>query len=201
MANFERKKNDGPRGVHLAIRLELLAGIRGNIGSSTGFGSGRCTSAAWAFAAKWRRAAQGSGSFICNRRARPSLLDQKGQVVYPIVFTYPAGINHMRQIVHGVRDNKVGVRNGIVAGNRSCSRSGPEGRGGSSGLQIGGPQRQGVGQHVYQYPWGFHSPPLAPILASPICASDASRRERSPEYRAGSPCFTRHLQGVNSESI
>lgn len=139
--------------------------------------------------------------FVIALWARPSLLDQKGQVVYPIVFTYPAGINHMRQIVPGVRDNKVGVRNGIVAGNRSCSRSGPEGRGGSSGLQIGGPQRQGVGQHVYQYPWGFHSSPLAPILASPICASDASRRERSPEFRAGSPCFTRHLQGVNSESI
>src|ERR1017187_1927746 len=33
MTNFERKKNDGPPGVHLAIRLELLAGIRGNIGS------------------------------------------------------------------------------------------------------------------------------------------------------------------------
>ena len=28
MTNFERKRNDGPPGVHLAIRLELLAGIR-----------------------------------------------------------------------------------------------------------------------------------------------------------------------------
>jgi len=33
MTNFERKRNDGPPGVHLAIRLELLAGIRGIIGS------------------------------------------------------------------------------------------------------------------------------------------------------------------------
>src|SRR5260370_33617737 len=27
LTNFERKKNDGPLGVHLAIRLEILAGI------------------------------------------------------------------------------------------------------------------------------------------------------------------------------
>jgi hypothetical protein len=42
--------------------------------------------------------------------ARPSLLNQKGQVVYPIVFTYPARIYNMGQIVFSVRDNKIGVR-------------------------------------------------------------------------------------------
>ena len=42
--------------------------------------------------------------------ARPSLLNQKGQVVYPIVFTYPARIDNVRQIIFGVRDNKIGVR-------------------------------------------------------------------------------------------
>ena len=35
MTNFEQKKNDDPLDVHLAIRLEILAGIRGNIGSSS----------------------------------------------------------------------------------------------------------------------------------------------------------------------
>jgi hypothetical protein len=42
--------------------------------------------------------------------ARPSLLNQKGQVVYPIVLTYPARIDNVRQIIFGVRDNKIGVR-------------------------------------------------------------------------------------------
>ena len=46
MTNFEQKKNDDPLDVHLAIRLEILAGIRGNIGSPTaGLGSGPRTSA------------------------------------------------------------------------------------------------------------------------------------------------------------
>ena len=43
--------------------------------------------------------------------ARPSLLNQKGQVVYPIVFAYPARIDNVRQIVFGIRDNKIGVPN------------------------------------------------------------------------------------------
>ena len=41
----------------------------------------------------------------------PGLLNQKRQVVYPIVFTYPAGINNMGQIVFRIRDDKIGVRN------------------------------------------------------------------------------------------
>ena len=41
----------------------------------------------------------------------PGLLNQKWQVVYPIVFTYPARINNMGQIVFRIRDDKIGVRN------------------------------------------------------------------------------------------
>jgi hypothetical protein len=33
MTNIEQKKNADPLDVYLAIRLEILAGIRGNIGS------------------------------------------------------------------------------------------------------------------------------------------------------------------------
>ena len=36
MTDFEQKKNDDPLDVHLAIRLEILAGIRVNIGSPSG---------------------------------------------------------------------------------------------------------------------------------------------------------------------
>ncbi len=43
--------------------------------------------------------------------ARPSLLNQKRQVVYPIVFAYSARIDNVGQIVFGVCDNKIGVRN------------------------------------------------------------------------------------------
>ncbi len=50
-------------------------------------------------------------SAIIGLWARPSLLNQKGQVVYPIVLTYPARIDNMGQIVFGVRDNKIGVCN------------------------------------------------------------------------------------------
>jgi len=50
-------------------------------------------------------------SAVISLWARPSLLNQKGQVVYPIVFTYPARIDDMGQIVFGVRDNKIGMRN------------------------------------------------------------------------------------------
>src|SRR6266478_8848260 len=46
--------------------------------------------------------------------ARPSLLNQKRQVVHPIVFTNPARIDYMGQIVFCVRDNKIGVPNRIV---------------------------------------------------------------------------------------
>src|SRR5712664_3761267 len=52
--------------------------------------------------------------------ARPSLLNQKRQVVYPIVFTNPARIDDMGQIVFGVCDNKIGVRNRIVAAAGRC---------------------------------------------------------------------------------
>ena len=53
MTNFEQKKNDDPLDVHLAIRLEILAGIRGNIGISTaGLGSDPWTSAVGAFPVK-----------------------------------------------------------------------------------------------------------------------------------------------------
>src|SRR5215470_3945607 len=45
----------------------------------------------------------------------PSLLNQKRQIVYPIVFTNPARIDDMGQIVFCVRDNKIGVPNRIVA--------------------------------------------------------------------------------------
>ena len=34
--------------------------------------------------------------------------------MYPIVFTYPARIDHMSQIVFGVSDDKIGVRNWVV---------------------------------------------------------------------------------------
>ena len=44
-------------------------------------------------------------------RAPPSLLYQEGQVVDPIVFTNPAWIDNVGQIVFGVRDNKIGVGN------------------------------------------------------------------------------------------
>jgi hypothetical protein len=47
-------------------------------------------------------------------RVRPSLLDQKRQVVYPIASTDPARIDHVGQIVFRVRENKIGVRNCIV---------------------------------------------------------------------------------------
>ena len=50
-------------------------------------------------------------SAVIGLWARPSFLNQKGQVVYPIVFIYPARIDNMGQIVFGVRNNKVGVRN------------------------------------------------------------------------------------------
>jgi len=43
--------------------------------------------------------------------ARPSLLDQQGQVVNPIVFTDPARVDNMSQIVSRVGHNKIGVRN------------------------------------------------------------------------------------------
>jgi hypothetical protein len=43
MTNIEQKKNADPLDVYLAIRLEILAGIRGNIGSRAEdqFGSGQ----------------------------------------------------------------------------------------------------------------------------------------------------------------
>jgi hypothetical protein len=50
----------------------------------------------------------------------PSLLNQKRQVVYPIVFTNPARIDDMGQIVFCVRDNKIGVPNRIVAVAAQC---------------------------------------------------------------------------------
>jgi len=43
--------------------------------------------------------------------APPSLLNQKGQVVYPIFFTYPARVDDMGQIVFGIGDNIISVRN------------------------------------------------------------------------------------------
>jgi len=49
-------------------------------------------------------------SAVISLWARPSLVNQKGQVVYPVVFTYPARIDDMGQIVFGVRDNKIGMR-------------------------------------------------------------------------------------------
>ena len=71
------------------------------------------------FLLSFRFAVKGRG--ICNRLwTRPSLLNQKGQVVYPIVFTDPARIDHVGQIVFGVRENKIGVRNRIVAVTRPC---------------------------------------------------------------------------------
>jgi hypothetical protein len=49
-------------------------------------------------------------SAVISLWARPSLLNQKRQVVYPIVLTYPARIDNVRKIIFGVRDNKIGVR-------------------------------------------------------------------------------------------
>jgi hypothetical protein len=40
--------------------------------------------------------------------------------MYPVVFTYPARIDHMGQIVLGVRHNKIGVRDRVVAVTGSC---------------------------------------------------------------------------------
>src|SRR5260370_555471 len=40
--------------------------------------------------------------------APPSLLNQKGQVVYPIFFTYPARVDDMGQIVFGIGEKKEG---------------------------------------------------------------------------------------------
>ena len=55
------------------------------------------------------------GSLFCapprGLRARPSLLNQKGQVVHPIAFINSARIDNMGQVVFGVRDDKIGVRN------------------------------------------------------------------------------------------
>ena len=42
-------------------------------------------------------------------------INQKGQVVYPIVFAHPARVDNMSQIVLGVRDNKIGVHNRVIA--------------------------------------------------------------------------------------
>ena len=49
-------------------------------------------------------------SAVISLWARPSLLNQKRQVVYPIVLTYPARIDNVRQIIFGVCNNKIGVR-------------------------------------------------------------------------------------------
>lgn len=47
-------------------------------------------------------------------RASPSLLNQKRQVVHPVLFINPARIDQMCTVVLGVCDNKIRVRNGIV---------------------------------------------------------------------------------------
>jgi hypothetical protein len=43
--------------------------------------------------------------------APPSLLYQERQVVDPIVFTNPAWVDNVAQVVFGIRDNKIGVGN------------------------------------------------------------------------------------------
>jgi hypothetical protein len=46
--------------------------------------------------------------------ARDHLVKQQRQVVCPVVLTYAAGINHMRQIVSRIREDKVGMCNPVV---------------------------------------------------------------------------------------
>lgn len=41
----------------------------------------------------------------------PSLLNQEGQVVDPIVLRNPSGIDYVAQVVLGIRNNKIGVGN------------------------------------------------------------------------------------------
>ena len=54
-------------------------------------------------------------SAVISLEARPGLLNQKRQVVYPIVLAYAARINDMGQVIFGVRHNKIGVGNRIIA--------------------------------------------------------------------------------------
>jgi len=60
----------------------------------------------------WRCEGQSKRVALGPLGSRPSLLLIKGAVVYPIVFTYPARIANLGQIIFGVPDDKIGVRSG-----------------------------------------------------------------------------------------
>ena len=47
--------------------------------------------------------------------AYPGLLDQKRQVVHPILLTYTARINDVREIIFAVGENEIGVLHSVVA--------------------------------------------------------------------------------------
>jgi len=52
--------------------------------------------------------------FTLLRSARPGLLNQKRQVVNPILLTYTARIDHVREVIFAVGEYKIGVRHGVV---------------------------------------------------------------------------------------
>src|SRR3954451_18608234 len=45
----------------------------------------------------------------------PTLIDQEGQIVYPVVLTHAARIDHVGEIVLRVRHNEIGVCDSIIA--------------------------------------------------------------------------------------
>ena len=49
------------------------------------------------------------------RPVRPGLVDQKRQVVHPVIFTYAAGIDNMCEIILAESEDKICVGNRIVA--------------------------------------------------------------------------------------
>jgi len=45
----------------------------------------------------------------------PCLVNQQRQVVYPVILTYAARIDHMREIIFCVGDNEIRMSNSVVA--------------------------------------------------------------------------------------